>query len=78
MPDIHKEPIMDVILKELLSRKEEIESELELLFKTNMKITNWDIPENDDKKAAEVLIEMMQDKLNLIKADVDAGKYDYY
>lgn len=69
---------MDVVLKELLARKEEIESELELLFKTNMKITNWDIPENDDKKAAEVLIEMMQDKLNLIKADVDAGKYDYY
>lgn len=69
---------MEVILKELLSRKDEIESELELLFKTNMKITNWDIPENDDKKAAEVLIEMMQDKLNLIKADVDAGKYDYY
>lgn len=69
---------MEVILKELLARKDEIESELELLFKTNMKITNWDIPENDDKKAAEVLIEMMQDKLNLIKADVDAGKYDYY
>jgi hypothetical protein len=69
---------MDVILKELLSRKDEIEIALESLFKANMKITNWDVPEADDKKAAEVLIEMMQDKLNLIKTDVDAGKYDYY
>ena len=69
---------MDVILKELLSRKAEIESGVELLFNANMKITNWDVPEADDKKAAEVLIEMIQDKLNLIKVDVDAGKYDYY
>ncbi|MEA2073261.1 MAG: hypothetical protein U9O86_06710 [Campylobacterota bacterium] len=69
---------MDVILKELLSRKSEIDTELELLFKTNMKITDWDVPEADDKKAAEILIEMMQDKLNSIKAEVDAGKYDYY
>ena len=69
---------MDVILKELLSRKSEIDTELELLFKANMKITDWDVPEADDKKAAEILIEMMQDKLNSIKAEVDAGKYDYY
>lgn len=68
---------MDVILKELLSRKGEIDGTLETLFEANMKITNWDVPEADNRKAAEVLIEMMQDKLNLIKEDVDNGKYDY-
>ena len=68
---------MDVILKELLSRKSEIEGMLETLFEANMKITNWDVPEADNRKAAEVLIEMLQDKLNMIKVDVDNGKYDY-
>ena len=35
---------LDVIQKELYSRKDEIERSLELLFKTNMKITDWDVP----------------------------------
>ncbi|MDF1877613.1 hypothetical protein JHD47_07250 [Sulfurimonas sp. SAG-AH-194-L11] len=69
---------MDVILKELLSRKSEIDKALELLFKANMKITDWDVPEADDQQAAEVLLEMMQDKLNAISADVKAGKYTNY
>jgi uncharacterized protein YqgV (UPF0045/DUF77 family) len=68
---------MDVILKELLSRKSEIEGMLETLFEANMKITNWDVPEADNRQAAEVLIEMLQDKLNQIKESVDKGKYDY-
>ncbi len=69
---------MDIVIKELLNRKSEIDKATELLFKVNMKITDWDIPEADDKQAAEVLIEMIKDKLNSIKADVDAGKYDNY
>lgn len=69
---------MDTLLKELLSRKDEIENTLELLFKANMKITDWDIPEADDKQAAEVLLEIMQSKLNAIKKEVDDGAYNYY
>ena len=67
---------MDVILKELLSRKGEIEGALETLFSANMTITNWDVPEADNRQAAEVLLQMMQDKLNGIKSDVEKGKYD--
>jgi hypothetical protein len=67
---------MDVILKELLSRKGEIEGALEILFSANMTITNWDVPEADNRQAAEVLLQMMQDKLNGIKSDVEKGKYD--
>ena len=68
----------DMITKELLSRKSEIEAELELLFKTNMKITDWDVPEADDKKGAKILVDIMQEKLDSIKEDIESGKYDNY
>lgn len=68
---------MDVILKELSSRKEEIQKEVALLFDANMKITDWDVPEADDKKAAELLLSIMEEKLAEIKAEISAGKYNY-
>ena len=68
----------DMITKELLSRKGEIEAELELLFKTNMKITDWDVPEADDKKGAKILVDIMQEKLDSIKEDIASGKYNNY
>ena len=69
---------MDAVIKDLISRKDEIQKEIEAVFKTNMKITDWDVPEADDKEAAKVLLDMMQEKLDAIRADVEAGKYDNY
>jgi hypothetical protein len=69
---------MEAVVKELESRKGEIELEVEMLFKTNMKITDWDIPENDDKRAAKIILDIMQNKLDAIRADVNAGKYNNY
>ncbi len=69
---------MDVILKELASRKDEIQKEVEILFNANMKITDWDVPEADDKKAAEVLLDIIEEKLSAIRSDIANGKYDYY
>lgn len=69
---------MDVIQKELLSRRDEIRKGMELLFKANMKITDWDVPEADDKEAAGMIADMLQEVLDEIKADISAGKYDYY
>ncbi len=69
---------MDVIIKELTSRKDEIQKEVEILFNANMKITDWDVPEADDKKAATILLDMMQEKLTEIRENVANGKYDYY
>ncbi len=69
---------MDVIQKELESRKSEIKKELELLFKANMKITDWDVPEADDNEVANVLLNILQEALDEIKVDVSVGKYDYY
>jgi len=63
--------------KEIQSRKEDIEEELESLFKSNMKITNWDVPESDDQKAAELIVEILESKLAKIKEDVENGEYKY-
>ena len=69
---------MDVLLKEFSSRKDEIQAELEILFKTNMKITDWDIPEADDEQAATLLLAILQEKLDSIREDVVSGKYKNY
>ncbi len=69
---------MDAIQKELISRKTEIQLAVELLFKANMKITDWDVPEADDKEGAKILLDMIQEKVDTIRADVNAGRYDYY
>jgi len=69
---------MNTIEKELASRRKEIEGSVELFFKTNMKITDWDVPEADDKKAAIMLLDMIQAKLDTIREDVLAGRYNNY
>ena len=69
---------MDAIHQELQSRQKEIEVALELFFKTNMKITDWDVPEADDKKAAILLLDIMQAKLDTIREDVLSGRYNNY
>jgi hypothetical protein len=69
---------MDTIRQELKSREKEIGLALEVLFKTNMKITDWDVPEADDKKAAVLLLDILQAKLDTIREDVLAGRYNNY
>lgn len=69
---------MDAVAKDLLSRKEEIIKELELLFKTNLKITDWDVPEADDDEAAMLLVSILEEGLEKIKEDIKAGKYRNY
>jgi len=69
---------MDMTTKEINSRKESIENQLVLLFKSNMKITDWDVPEADDRKAAQMIVDILQKKLDSIKKDVDEGKYNFY
>jgi len=69
---------MQAIIKELESRKSEVQAAVDLLFKANMKITDWDVPEADDKQAAEILLGYIQEKIDTIRADVKAGTYDTY
>ncbi|MGD9968971.1 MAG: hypothetical protein AB7S65_00810 [Sulfuricurvum sp.] len=69
---------MDALDKEMANRKSEIQGALELLFKTNLTITDWDVPEADDTKAAQMIADLMQEALDTIKADIAGGKYDDY
>jgi hypothetical protein len=69
---------MSAIQKELASRKTEIQGAVELFFKSNMKITDWDVPEADDTEAAKMLLDIIQEKLDTIRDDVLAGRYKNY
>jgi hypothetical protein len=64
--------------KEIEKMRSSIQTEMKLIFKANMKIFDWDIPENDDRKSAEMITDVMQEALDTIKADIAAGKYDNY
>ena len=55
--------------KEIQKLKGEIKKELALIFKANMKIFNWDIPETDDQKAAQLILSAMQEALDEIRQE---------
>ena len=64
--------------QEIVKMQSEITKELRAVFKVNMKIFDWDIPENDDRKSAELIFEVMQKAMNELKEEIQAGKYDQY
>ena len=64
--------------QEIKKMRGEITTEMRLVFKANMKIFDWDIPENDDRKSAELILRVMQDALDDLKKEVADGKYDNY
>ena len=68
----------DAVMKELAERKAEIEKAIELLFKANMKITDWDVPEANDTEAADIILNIMEKKIQQLREDVKAGKYENY
>jgi len=61
---------MDMEHKEVEALKNEIKKELELIYKANMKVTGWDIPERDDKETAKLILETMQKALDELKQEV--------
>ena len=61
---------MNTIEKELQSRKKEIKKELKVLFSANNRITSWDVPETDEKEAARLLLNIMQEALDEIKEEI--------
>jgi len=73
-----QKPKLDAVQQDLQRREDGIKKSLEELFKQNMKIADFNIPEVNDQKVAEMLVEILSDKLDDIKADVKNGKYEYY
>ena len=43
-----------------------------------VKIFDWDIPENDDRRSAQLILEAMQEAVDRIRNDIENGKYDNY
>jgi len=69
---------MDFQHKELENMRGEIETEIRAIFKANMKIFDWDIPENDDRESAQLIINVMQEAINKLKQEIEAGEFDNY
>ncbi|BBG66404.1 hypothetical protein NNO_1701 [Hydrogenimonas sp.] len=69
---------MDTQQKEYEKMKGEIETEIRAIFKANMKIFDWDIPENDERKSARLIIRAMEEAISRLKDEIEAGKYDNY
>ena len=66
---------MNPVAQDILGRKDEIISEMNAIFNVNMKITSWDVPEADDTLAGEMIIDIMQEALDGLKAKLDAGDF---
>ncbi|SFP54042.1 hypothetical protein [Hydrogenimonas thermophila] len=69
---------MDVQHKELEMMRGEIETEIRAIFKANMKIFDWDIPENDDRESAQLIINVMQEAIDKLKQEIESGEFDNY
>ena len=69
---------MSIQEKEMDKIKSEITKEIRLVFKANMKIFDWDIPENDDRKSAEMILSAMKEAVDALSEEVASGKYDNY
>ena len=64
--------------QEIEKMKPEIKKEVRLAFKANMKIFDWDIPENDDRKSAEFIIAAMQEAMDELKQEIANGDFNQY
>ena len=64
--------------QEIKKVRSEIKKEIKAVFKVNMKIFNWNIPENDDRRSAELIFAVMQKTMDTLKQEIEAGKYDQY
>ena len=69
---------MNPVEQDILRRKNEILSEVNGIFKLNMKITDWDVPEADDALAGKIIIDIMQEALDKLKEKLDAGEFKNY
>lgn len=67
---------MNPVEQDIARRKNEIIAEVNALFHANIKFTDWDVPEADDELAAKLILEIMQEALDSLKAKLDAGELE--
>jgi hypothetical protein len=69
---------MDAQHKEFMRHKEEIVEDVREVFESYMKMFDRDIPENDDRVSARLILTAMEEAIDKLKEDVEAGKYDNF
>lgn len=69
---------MNPLHHEMQNRHHEIAKGLELLFKANLTITDWDVPEVDDHEAAIAILNLFQASLDALRERVLLGEFDHY
>ena len=69
---------MDPVEKDILARKNEIISEVRAVFKGNMKLTDWDVPEADHELAGKIILDMMQEAIDTLKKELKEGEFKNY
>jgi len=69
---------MNPVEQDILRRKNEIISEVNGVFRLNMKITDWDVPEADNELAATMIIDIMQEALDGLKVKLSEGEFKNY
>ncbi len=55
--------------QEIEKLREKIVEELRRVFDDNMTVFDWDIPENDEKVSAVMILDVMQDALDELKQE---------
>jgi hypothetical protein len=66
------------VQKDMHSRKQTIQDDLESLFRSNLRVTGYNVPEPNGQNASEILLEIFEEKLRSIQDDVKAKKYMNY
>jgi len=69
---------MNPVEQDISRRKNEIISEVNGIFKLNMKITDWDVPEADDALSGKMIIDIMQEALDVLKIKLSEGEFKDY
>ena len=69
---------MNPVEQDILRRKDEIIAEVNGVFKVNMKITDWDVPEADDTLAATLILDIMQEAVDELKTRLAEGEFKHY
>jgi hypothetical protein len=61
--------------QEIAKIREDIYADVRAVLKKNLTIFGWDIPGNDDKKAALLIWDVMQESMETLKKEIENGKY---
>ena len=64
--------------EEIKKLKDTIKEEVKEVFEKNMSIFDMDIPENNDRKTAQLIYTVMQESMHELELKIQSGAYDLF